>query len=371
MFSKPTDNLPESSSLSATDSPPAEKAVPDVPLTTRSVRIRKDMLNPDGTARPWSDSWPILRDSLQQSQLRPVVGDNLSNLTEVTPKSRMFSREWLESAFARILDGDREIRERYDNCSTAFVTLTASGYKFGTHYAPIDHYYDLDRSWTVPAEQIPGRESDKHPIYQHLNGSGFEYEYVRIDGVHDGQKQISSVSNNQYYAHRHILIYLDKVITADVLKNVLYPIVDKHIKYCPSASREQHPYENAIRWDNDPSEGLKPIGKEDRARGLVTPAARDIASHLPDVRSGSTADRQLASMMYAVNKRSWSDSTGFREAYRDRYETQTGRVHPARYESEGDGTFLGWQGDHGFVPVESAKEAEDFMTISKEIPKFY
>jgi hypothetical protein len=354
--------------------PTDQQAVPDVPLTTRSVRMRQDMLNNDNTAKKWRDSWPILRRYLNDSELRPVIRSSSGETINIPPKPRTFSRPWLEKAYVTILDGDREIRDRFEDCSTALITLTASGYNRQQHYAPVDHYRDLDRSWTIPAEQIPGRESDRHPIYEHLKELG-EYEYVRIDGVHDGRKEVQSGSNNRYYSHRHLLVYVNDDIDVPMLKNVFHQIIDTHLKYSPGASREQHQYSDAIRWDNNPSDGLKPIGSEDRSRGCVSPGARDIASHLADVHDGSTDDRMFASMMFALNKRAWSDSKGFRSAYRDRFEKREGVVHPNRWESDGDGDLVGWKkADGSFIPKPDERDESDdgeFMAMSKELPDYY
>ena len=357
----------------------SDQPTPSVPLTTKAVTIREDMTKPNGESVNWDESWKILKDSLTGSQLVPVIESPSGEEIDIHPSPQAYSEPWMEKSYAKILDGDRGIRKRFDDPSTAFITLTASGYRNGQFSAPIDQYLDLDRSWSIDANELPDRKSRKRPIYEKLRKLKQKYDletaYVIIDGVHNGEKSTQSGSDNRLYTHRHILVYVDGAITDRVLEDVFYSIRDEHLKYCPSATANQHPYSETIKVDNNPEAGLKPIGDSDRERGLVTPFARDIASHLPDVHDGGRPDRLFAGMMRAINKKSWRDNAMFRSAYRDEFEEREGVVHPDRWESDGDGSLKGWRlPDDSLVPCNDSDDKDDsegFLTTSKPIPDYY
>lgn len=316
----------------------------DMPLAARSAKLKPCLIDPDGYAEQWHVAMNELQSHHREARLKPVVVG--AEERTITPNPRTYTHKWLLKSYAKILDGDRELRARMDNCHTVFVTLTASAYTSNKFTAPVDFYHDLDSSW----------ESIYSKLYYELTTKrDIDWEYLLVDGVHDGQKVAQAGSDNQCYPHRHALFYVD----GNVSQSDFRPIIDKHVEHCSLATEEQHRYDKAIRVRKASEQDLYPIGKEDRRRGLVSPSARDMASHIPDLRMkdgqlvGTLSDKMFAGLMYSMRNKSWRDSKGFRRAYRDRFEERTGQVHPDRYESSEDTELIGWKGPDGFIPNSS------------------
>jgi hypothetical protein len=235
--------------------------------------------------------------------------------------------------------------------------------------SPLDFYDDLTESWSKTG-------SNSRPIYDKLRYElekkrDLEFEYVLITGVHGGQKSKQSGSINLFYPHIHLLVYID----GKVDESVFHPVIDKHVKHSPVASENQHDYSDAIRVEKVSDIDLKPMSKRDRVRGLVTPAARDISSHLPKVGinngqlTGSLADKLFAAMMFSTNRKSWKDSDGFREAYKSEYRDRTGYDPDSSTNEEYE--HIGYEIDGDVVESTDGGGSSNFMTISEPIPDFY
>jgi hypothetical protein len=345
----------------------------DLPLTSRNIKIRQDMTNIDGVSISWKDSFDVLRRSLEKDEVQQVFeSKDTGKRITVEPEPRTFTKPWINRSHARILDGCRGMRKQYDDCSTVLLTLTGNPYKNGGFMAPLDYYQDLTESWSKS-------DSDYRPMYRKINNVmdklGLEFEYLLIVGVHDGQKAKQSGSINLFYPHIHILLY----INGDVSEKDFHSTIDMYLKHSPVASRNQHDYSDAIRIDNNPEADLKYIGEMDRERGKVTPAARDISSHLCHVGinngqlTGALADKMFASMMFANPNRSWKPSQGFTEAYESEYQNRTG-YNPEDYETDEEFEHLGIEVDRGnsidFYETTNTNGSNNF-TESTPIPRFY
>jgi len=334
------------------------------------------MVDSSGYARRWGNAIRVLENYHRQPTITPAIETNSGEEIKISPNPRNYTQEWKQTKYAQILDGDRELRDRFDDCHIVFLTLTASGYKNGKFTAPADHYNDLDSSWSKIYNKI---RYDLH------TKKGLDYEYLMVDGVHDSQKPVQKGSDNNLLTHRHCTFYFD----GEVKEEDFHAAIDKHTETCDAASINEHPYDKAIRVRKASNIDLKQMTVTDRVRGKVTPAAWDMASHLPDldleynnksVRRklvGSVEDKMFAGLMHCLNNKSWRSSKGYRSAYRDRFEDRHSIQHPDRWESDedSDSELKGWYIDGEFVSKPDDDGSNDDnnkkLTECRSIPNYY
>lgn len=342
-----------------------------LPLTTRSVTIRSDLVDSSGHSLTWNEAIRRLKWSLQRSKVHPVIRnkDTGERFTNYNKSPRNFTGEWVNWKHSQILDADRELCERYGDPHTTFVTLTGTSYENGQHMAPLDHYFDLDSSWKQGSGHRPICDSIDYYL---SDKKGLEWEYLAIDGPHP-----HPASDNRCYPHRHILVYADGPIDKSDFRGA----IDAHLKYSDVAREPAHELDKAVRVERVEDMGRYPIGQLDRSRGLVTPAARDLSEHLPRLEAingnliGKPTDKLFSTLMFATKKQMWKPSNGFSNAYRDRWERRNDCVYPTRRKSTSEAEFeeAGIETDDGrFIPKEQYEDNDSGgMTVTESIEGYY
>lgn len=126
-----------------------------------------------------------------------------------------FTPEYREMLYAKAQSLERELRERWGRLlHTGMVTLTASTTDDdGKPRPPVAHLFDLLESW----------EAVRRALSRVLDGR--EWEYLAIIEPHASG-----------YAHVHLGVFVKGPVVAEQFQ----PVLDAHLRNCPTAGEEAH-----------------------------------------------------------------------------------------------------------------------------------
>lgn len=126
-----------------------------------------------------------------------------------------FTPEYREMLYAKAQSLERELRERWGRLlHTGMVTLTASTTDDnGRPRPPVAHLSDLLESW----------EAVRRALSRVLDGR--EWEYLAIIEPHESG-----------YAHVHLGVFVKGPVVAEQFQ----PVLDAHLRNCPTAGEEAH-----------------------------------------------------------------------------------------------------------------------------------
>lgn len=332
------------------------------PLTTRAIRIKKNMVDGNGHSLSWKESLHRLKWTLEKSGVSNVFESPDGEEISVEPEPRQFTPRWVDKYHSRTLDGFRQIQKEFNDLHTVHIVLTGSAYKSGQPMCFIDFYRDLCESYNSPTKSY-------NPIYNSLYNKlkGTRWAYVMVDAPHPHPG-----SDNKWYPHRHIGIGVE----GSVKESDFHNIIDLHIKHSPVAQKDAHDYQKAVNVERIADMDIDPCGPMDRMRGTPTPLAREITKHLPkvsvsgDTLKGSTSDKYFAAAMNAVNNQVLKTSNTFNEYADKRYYLRTGK--DPDYSSDEDFEHIGYEVD-GEVYASSSDDdkSHDNMTVTKPISNYY
>ena len=149
-----------------------------------------------------------------QRDTKVVVENQYGDRTGFRTPNR-FTPEYREMLYAKAQSLERELREKWGRLlHTAMVTLTASTTDDdGNPRPPVAHLQDLLESW----------EAVRRALSRVLDGR--EWEYLAIIEPHASG-----------YAHVHLGVF----VKGPVVEEQFQPVLDAHLRNCPTAGREAH-----------------------------------------------------------------------------------------------------------------------------------
>jgi hypothetical protein len=129
-----------------------------------------------------------------------------------------FTPEYREMLYAKAQSLERSLRKRWGSLlHTAMVTLTASTTdEKGRLRSPVEHLRDVLESW----------EAVRRSLSRVLDGR--EWEYLAIIEPH--RKRSAG------FAHVHLGVFVKGPVVAEQFQ----PVLDAHLRNCPTAGREAH-----------------------------------------------------------------------------------------------------------------------------------
>jgi hypothetical protein len=149
-----------------------------------------------------------------QRETQIVVENGHGDRTGFQTPNR-FTPEYREMLYAKAQSLERELRERWGRLlHTAMVTLTASTTDDdGEPRPPVAHLVDLLESW----------EAVRRALSRVLDGR--DWEYLAIIEPHASG-----------YAHVHLGVFVKGPVVAEQFQ----PVLDAHLRNCPTAGEEAH-----------------------------------------------------------------------------------------------------------------------------------
>jgi hypothetical protein len=149
-----------------------------------------------------------------QRQTRVVVENDLGDRAAFQTPNR-FTPEYREMLYAKAQSLERGLRERWGKLlHTAMLTLTASTTdENGQPRSPVAHLFDLLESWEAVRRALSRVLDDR------------EWEYLAILEPHESG-----------YVHVHLGVFVKGPVVAEQFQ----PVMDAHLRNCPTAGREAH-----------------------------------------------------------------------------------------------------------------------------------
>uniref|UniRef100_UPI00403F4504 hypothetical protein n=1 Tax=Haladaptatus sp. DJG-WS-42 TaxID=3120516 RepID=UPI00403F4504 len=198
--------------------------------------------------------------------------------------------------YARVNTVARFCLDEFDDPHTVWISLKAS------EKAP-------DGRWYHPLRHDDGFRSDAVRAALHRATPKAE-NYAGL-WVHAPRRT--------WYSHRHYALWIDGAARASDFEKV----IDSHVRNHPTATREGHPYEKAIRLrsGNELVRATAPRGNHemDESHGATTTLTTEVGNNVPelgtdpDVRSGRSCDFWWAAMMWADDRIRYSPLGRFQE----------------------------------------------------------
>jgi len=166
-------------------------------------------------AVPWSEAVDRFASWYDEQRETKIVCENEYGETTGFRTPNRFTPEYREMLYAKAQSLERELRERWGRLlHTAMVTLTASTTdEKGNPRPPVDHLRDLLESWGAVRRAL-SRVLD-----------GRDWEYLAILEPHKSG-----------YTHVHLGVF----VKGPVVEEQFQPVIDAHLRNCPSAGAEAH-----------------------------------------------------------------------------------------------------------------------------------
>lgn len=262
------------------------KRIASKPLArSEGTRLREECLVV-GDGRSWSKSWSKCIDEWEEwyKESDNTILEFRSNKGDIrTGKaSNRFqpnqSRRW----YAKLQDLERGLREDWLSdvpmFYTAMLTLTASNRnQDGSYKTPFEHLKELNRSWDSVRREL-GRELE-----------GKDWTYVAILEPHKSG-----------YVHIHLAVFVKGAVSEEDFHSV----IDKHLKYCPSAKKEAHDYDH-----DDPDErpiSVRSVRERDKDESIGNLGAY-LSSYIGDYEENpldsSVRYKMFNTLLWATGKR--------------------------------------------------------------------
>lgn len=235
-----------------------------VPLSAESDTVEDlptSLRADDGSALSWKDAADVIEGE--------YVGEWANHAYASTKEGR--ARRW----YGRLLDTDRRLRREFDNPHIVFVSLRGSPCdELGRWFPPLDFLAKLNESTKAVGERL------RYALRE------FESEWCAV----------LAGSEDNAVPHWHYLAWVD----GSVSPGDFAPLLDAHESMSPVAG--EHDVREKIRVTRvdgkevepvgctklpDGARELKPIGKADRERGLVSPVARYVGHQIPHINGAS------------------------------------------------------------------------------------
>nr|WP_157969360.1 hypothetical protein [Haloplanus rubicundus] len=139
--------------------------------------------------------------------------------------------------YPRLCVADRQLRERYDDVTTAMITRRLSPIEDGDWMPPlqIDHQLHNSSVWKSVYRGYTGALED------------YDFEYVAV----------SAPTSTAATPHQHIYLWIEDPDN-QIMANDFGPVIERHLKHCPNAYRKDHEYDEdgqsgTITVRHDPS----------------------------------------------------------------------------------------------------------------------
>ena len=249
---------------------------PGVSLRTEAIADHKDGLQPKswgGTVRAWRDWYRDAEET--QAVFENPEGDQVKG----SDPSR-FHPGYADKQYAKLKDLERGIQAEYGRrLHTAMLTLTASTTtEDGEPRPPVDHLLDLDSSW----------EAVRRELHRVLEGR--RWEYLAILEPHDSG-----------YIHAHVAVFVEGVITEDMFR----PVIDAHIRNCPTAGREAHENAVSVKWA-----GGRDTDGDDHINNLAIYLAEYLGTYGESGLEAPENQQMANAVLWATGKQRWRPSNG-------------------------------------------------------------
>lgn len=214
--------------------------------------------------------------------------------------------------YARLLDGDRRLRDEYDDATIALITLRQSPIRpDGGLFTPMTLRDNLSASWESVSKRLR---------YQLRRKRGFAYEYAKV---------VAGTETPFATPHMHLLVIVDD--PADAVEPMWFDaLVDDHVEtHGDHVTEKAHEYspdgnDGAVRVEHDPPLATETsLGYASEGGAFKLPPTRAttyVATQIPRVaiadpiRGEGSAERcawATATWTFASSKASVSFSHGF------------------------------------------------------------
>jgi len=167
------------------------------------------------SAVPWGEGVTRFQKWYDNQRSTAVVVENEQGERAGFQTPNRFSPEYREMLYAKAQSLERGLRERWGKLlHTAMVTLSASSTDdAGRPRPPVEHLEDLLESW----------EAVRRALSRVLDGR--EWEYLAILEPHESG-----------YVHIHLGVFVKGPVVAEQFE----PVLDAHLRNCPSAGPDAH-----------------------------------------------------------------------------------------------------------------------------------
>lgn len=187
------------------------------PLSVEGQKLRSECLTGSGVPCNWSEAvtqWRLWLDGYDGGSLvfEDDEGERITRPAEVRFGDKRSRRE-----YAKIHNLRRGLRDEWgDLLHVAFLTFTASSRNArGGYRCPADHLNDLKSSSGAILSAL------------HRSLEGRDYEFCWVHEPHKSG-----------YVHRHLAVF----VRGSVSEEDFHPVIDAHLRNCPSAGRAAHDY---------------------------------------------------------------------------------------------------------------------------------
>lgn len=253
------------------------------PLTTREgVNLRPECWTDEGELRSWRETVWEWRDAVEDNRETYATFENREGERRTAKMGDRFTPERWERRYAKLNDLARGVREEYGRrLTTVMLSLTASSEDAdGNPRPPLDHLLDL--------------EASKDPVRAALDRvlDGRRWERIAIPEQHKSG-----------YIHWHYAIFVDGDVSAEDFR----PVIDAHLRNCPTARREAH------RIDpENPDESAVSVGQsvENLPAYLTAYTLGEGDEYAHDPLDAPEQRQMMLALLWATNKRYWRPSDG-------------------------------------------------------------
>lgn len=266
-FATASENLPNPESIS---------------LASRPDLIRETITDEYDSLPSWFEAVPWLRSH--------QAGASHS------PHSPRFSATWIRRVKAKMFQGDRAVRNRFEDPQGVLITFAGSPLIDDQVWLPpVDYLHHLDAS----------REARQQALRRVLDG--VDFEWVAILGAHqDGVRR--------GYGHVHVFVMVD-VADGPVTEEQFEPVVQSHLSNCDVTSSDEMGAHSVVVSSIDVDELVAPTEYPDREP--TNKATNYLAGHLPNTTPGMSmnwADELHATAVLASEQRMLRTSHGWRNS---------------------------------------------------------
>jgi len=268
------------------DSAALRRAALQEPPTKRDgVKLRSECWDDDGDLRPMREVVWEWRDAVEDNRGTWATFEDREGDRVSAPMRDRFTPERWAQRYAKLNDLTDGLESRYGRrLTTVMLSLTASSTDGDGWPRPlVDHVLDLDESKDA------------------VN--------TALDRVLDGRRWHRIALPEQHesgYIHWHWAIFVDGDVDAEEFR----PVIEAHLRNCPSAGREGHRI-----LPDDPDESAVSVREsaENLPAYLTSYTLGDGGEYGHDPLEAPEERQMMLAVLWATNKRYWRPSDGAQE----------------------------------------------------------